>query len=407
MEEIESFPKKMVDIETVILKPRFDSCFVKMEGEKLKTSFFSRFGFLKPRVEHITIVALNRYYEPFVVIGGKYSIDYCKRHNYAIEVRDETHEVFINGKKFASEPLAQEKRKRVVNLKGEEYSSYQTETYLVLDRTMQEVSPEELPLAPFDYELEKQQDPVFDLRKANTRLEEGIRHLRSKIVNRPSDVAVIAKEVFEITSRIAVFKPIYELVLQNVKDGRKVTALIDGITGEIDLKTLDHLSTNRFDEFFESPNQNLSRIHLSMGGQELYHAQNSIFSSSTTADELSQDSKTEKRLDSSIGASESISCALLNPEKATFLAINFLRNMGYQHDLKPTKLSHIGEDYMVEIVFEKGLAKVQVDAKTDKIKEYELEAEGKHFPTKSLGNVLIVFLAVSAALSILKLINFF
>lgn len=112
---------------------------------------------------------------------------------------------------------------------------------------MQEVSPKKLPFAPFDYELEKRQDPVFDLRKANILIQEAIEYLRSKIVNRPSDIATVVEEVFEITSRIVVFKPTYELVLHNVKDGRKVTALIDGITGEIDLEKFDHLSKNVVD----------------------------------------------------------------------------------------------------------------------------------------------------------------
>ena len=98
MEGIEVFPQKIVDIKTIILKPRLDSDAIRDQAEKLKTSLFGRFGFLKPRNEDVTLNNLNKYYEPFVVIGGKYSIDYCKRHNYAIEVEGSAQEIFIDGK---------------------------------------------------------------------------------------------------------------------------------------------------------------------------------------------------------------------------------------------------------------------------------------------------------------------
>lgn len=409
MEEIEGFLQKTVDIETVILKPHFDLNMVKMKGEKLKASFFSKLGFLRPKDEDIAIVALNKYYEPFVIVGGKYSINYCKRQSYAIEVEDETRELLINGKRFVSEPLAQGKRNRVVKFMGEEYPSYQIETYLVLDRTLQEVSPEKLFLAPFDHELERQQDSAFDLRKANIHMDEAIERLRAKIVRRPSDVTEVIKEAFEITSRIAVFKPTYELVFHNARDGKKVTALIDGITGEIDLEKSDHFSKKRVDESSDSSNQNfvINKIPLSPGLHKQFRNQKSIFSSSATVEESSQKSKTKKELDSTIGESESESCFPPNAKNATFLAINFLRSLGYQQELRPKKLSHIGEEYMVEIGFDKGMAQVQVDATANEVRDYKIEVEGKHFQTKSIRSILIVFLAVFAALSVLKLISFF
>jgi hypothetical protein len=408
MEEIEGFLQKTVDVEAVILKPRFDSNMVKMKGEKLKASFFSKLGFLKPKDEDITIVALNKYYEPFVIVGGKYSINYCKRQSYAIEVEDETRELLINGKKFVSEPLAQGKRNRFVKFVGEEYPSYQIETYLVFDRTLQEVSPEKLFLAPFDHELERQQDSVFDLKKANIHMDEAIERLRAKIVKRPSDVTEVIKEAFEITSRIAVFKPTYELVFHNARDGKKVTALIDGITGEIDLEK-SHFSKKRVDESSDSSNQNfvINKIPLSPGLHEQFRNQKSIISSSATIEESSQKSETKEELDSLIGESESESCFPPNAKNATFLAINFLRSLGYQQELRPKKLSRIGEEYMVEIGFEKGMARVQVDAKANEVRDYRIDGEGKHFQTKSIRSILIVLLAVFAALSLLKLINFF
>src|SRR4030067_2524286 len=106
MDGIEVFPQKIADIKTIILKPRLDSDVLRGQGEKLKTSLFGKFGFLKPKNEDVKLISLNKYYEPFVVIGGKYSIDYCKRHNYAIEVESSAQEIFIDGKKISSERRA-------------------------------------------------------------------------------------------------------------------------------------------------------------------------------------------------------------------------------------------------------------------------------------------------------------
>jgi hypothetical protein len=167
MAEIEILPQKIVDTKTIILKPRLDSTRVQLQGNKLKTNFFVRFGFLKPRREDIVLVSFSKYYEPYIVIGGKYSIDYCKRYNYALKVEDKTQEIFIDGKKLKPEPLAPGKTAKVIKLVGEEHSHYESETYLILDRMMREVSPENLLFAPFECELENQPRVEYDLRKPN------------------------------------------------------------------------------------------------------------------------------------------------------------------------------------------------------------------------------------------------
>jgi hypothetical protein len=140
MADIEILPQKIVDTRTIILKSKLDSNSVKLQGEKLKTSFFARFGFLKPKPKDIQLIAFSKYYEPYIVIGGKYSIDYCKKHNYALEVEDRTQAMFIDGKKMKPEPMSLQDRAKVIKLVGEEHSHYENETYVILDRMLQEVS---------------------------------------------------------------------------------------------------------------------------------------------------------------------------------------------------------------------------------------------------------------------------
>jgi hypothetical protein len=374
MEEIGVFPQKIVDIKTIILKPRLDSDVIRGQGEKIKTILFGRFGFLKPRNEDVTLINLNKYYEPFVVVGGKYSIDYCKRHNYAIEVEGSAQEIFIDGKKLSSEPLAQGKPARVIRLTGEEHSHYQTETYLVLDRNLQEVSPKELLLAPFEYELEKQQDSVFDLRKVNICLEEEITFLRSRIVKRPPDVAEVIKEVFEISDRTIVYRPIYELIFHNVRNGKNATVIVDGITGEVVLRKLDRISNKLMKGSLEPSGKDhkTGKAQLFQREQERFQTRNDAYISNTSILEPGQSSIMQK-LDISPVTAKSDSFLQLSPENATFLAVDLLKGLGYKRDLHPTKVSRVGEDYVVEIGLEKRIAKVRIDVKAKEIREYELQ----------------------------------
>jgi hypothetical protein len=239
MAEIEILPQKIVDTRTIILKSRLDSRMVRLQGEKLKTSFFVRFGFLKPKPREILLVAFNKYYEPYIVIGGKYSIDYCKRHNYALKVEDRTQAIFIDGKQLKPEPMSLEDKAKVIRLVGEEHSHYENETYVILDRMLQEVSSDNLFFAPFENEFETQPTADFDLRKPQISLEEEITFLRSKVARRPADVAEIIRENFEINERTLIYSPVYELTYKNMKNGKNVTALINGITGGVVLAKFD------------------------------------------------------------------------------------------------------------------------------------------------------------------------
>jgi hypothetical protein len=375
MEEFKVFPQKIVDTKTIVLKPRLDSNMVKLRGEALKKSLFAKFGFWGSRTADVTLVALARYYEPYVIIGGIYSIDYCKRHDYAIEVEDETREVFINGKKLSAEPLAQGKTGRVIRLVGEEHSNYRTETYVVLDRLLQEVSPEKLLLSPFEYECENDQNSEFDFVKGSVRLGEEIDVLRSRIVRRPADVAEVIKETFEISDRAIVYKPVYELVFYNAKNGKKTIVSMDGVTGEtISLGKIEHShkvpaepsSDMRFHDL------TVSHIQHSPGGESQFNAQESFVNVGVITEEHVQDSGGKGAFEGLTTTIGSDSVSQLNPENATFLAINFVKSLGHGGKLEPTRLSRSGEDYLVEISSDRGTAKVQIDGKSRSIKEYEI-----------------------------------
>jgi hypothetical protein len=245
MVEIEVIPQKIVDIKTIILKSRLDSAAVKLQGEKYKRNFFAKFFFIKPKADDVPLIFFEKYYEPYVVLGGKYSIDYCKKHNYIHNVGEQTSEVFVGGKAFTAEALnLNQVSTKVINLEGEEYVHHQKETYFVLDRLRREIKVEKLQFAPSDESIEKLANE-FNFRKVDTSLEADIDFVRSKIAQRPLDVNQIMRETLDISERYIIYCPVYELVYENIPTRKKVTLFINGVSGEMVLLMFDKRELNR------------------------------------------------------------------------------------------------------------------------------------------------------------------
>ena len=227
------FRSKIVNRKIIVLKSRLDPTMARLLGEKVKGKFFARLRFLKPKPEDIRLISVDKYYEPYIVVGGKYAVDYCKRRVYAIKVHEEMREIVITRKKFKPEPLSPERPSRVIKLEGEGHFHYENATYFVLDRMGREVAPEQIPFAPSEeQDLQRSAGVGIKLENVGISREEEIDFLRSRIVNRPSGVEV-TKEIFEVNERALVCSPMYRLTFQNVKTGKRVTLKIDGITGKI------------------------------------------------------------------------------------------------------------------------------------------------------------------------------
>jgi hypothetical protein len=88
-------------------------------------------------------------------------------------------------------------------------------------------------------------------------------------------------------------------------------------------------------------------------------------------------------------------------ENATALTADFLKRLGYKGNWLPLKVALDGELYIVEMMFQKLTAKVQINSKTKEIREYEFqegEAEGKSF-LKSKGIIFLVVMIGIGALA--------
>ncbi|UCD26871.1 MAG: polymer-forming cytoskeletal protein [Candidatus Bathyarchaeota archaeon] len=234
MTEIAALPQKIVDRRIIVLKSRLDPTMARLLGEKVKDRFFTRLRFFKPKPEMIRLISVDKYYEPYVVVGGKYSIDYCKKHVYSVSVDKNAREVALFDKKFVPEPSSQLPHgAQVIKMDGVAYFHYEDEASLALDKIGRKIDPEQLPCAPSEERTVEELARVgIKFAEVKISLEEEIEFLSSRIANRPSDVGEVIREMFEVNERTLIYFPMYQLAFRNVKTGKEAIARIDGITGK-------------------------------------------------------------------------------------------------------------------------------------------------------------------------------
>ncbi len=107
-------------------------------------------------------------------------------------------------------------------------------------------------------------------------------------------------------------------------------------------------------------------------------------------------------------SADPVEISRFDAENATALTADFLKRLGYKGNWLPMKVSLDGELYVVEMMFQKLNAKVQINSKTKEIKEYELqegEEESKSF-FKPKGIMFMVAIIPSAVL-VVKLLGIF
>jgi len=85
-------------------------------------------------------------------------------------------------------------------------------------------------------------------------------------------------------------------------------------------------------------------------------------------------------------------------ENATSMSADFLKRLGYKGSWLPLKVSLDGELYVVELMFQKKTAKVQINSATKEIREYELqEVEA---PSNSFFKSRMPYLIAAASIAV-------
>ena len=224
--EVPSTQEKIAKRKTIVYEAQIDPTVIRVSGEKLKKQLFTKFGFFKPKSEEIQFVSLEKYYEPYIVISGKYFIDYFRKCTYIFKVDEGVREVVLLNHKFVPESS---RSSRIVKLYGEERLINEAKAFLILDKNGQDSDADHLPSAP----SEKKPDKVI----AEFGIEEiaentDVNFIKNRIANRPKDMCRIVEEIFEVTERSVIYTPRYKLLFRNVKTGEDKVLVLDGITSK-------------------------------------------------------------------------------------------------------------------------------------------------------------------------------
>jgi hypothetical protein len=228
----ESIPEKIAERKIIVYKTLIDPTVIKLATEKVKDRLFVKFGFLKPNPDQIQQVSFEKDYEAFVIVDGRYNIDYYRRRVYTLRVDDKAQEVILFSQTFKPE-VNMESPGKVVRIEGEERLIHEAKAYVVLSADGKEVSPKRIPSAPSEEHSKKLAAEIDASKKPQIQPDEEISITRSKIVRRPPEIKRVVKELFEVTDRAVIYAPIYRVKFQNVKTGETKTVKFDGVTARL------------------------------------------------------------------------------------------------------------------------------------------------------------------------------
>lgn len=225
-DETPSIKENIVERKTIVYEANIDPTVIRVSGEKLKQHLFTRFGLFKPKSEEIQFISLDKYYEPYIVISGKYFLDYYRKCTYVFKVDERVTEVVLLNHKFLPELS---KSSRTIKLQGEERLTKAGKAFLILDKNGNDAMVDNLPSAPSEKKPEK---VIAEYRIEALGKNVDVNFVKARIAKRPKDISRIVEEVFEITDRSIIYTPRFKLLFRNLKTGEEKVMVIDGVTSK-------------------------------------------------------------------------------------------------------------------------------------------------------------------------------
>ncbi len=232
-----TFDEDIVERKTIVYETLVDPAVVKIVAENFKEQLFTKFMFFRPKPDEVTLISIEKNYEPFILITGKYAIDYYRKRAFTFKVDNAVSEVVFGFGRFSSKQFTDGlgKTYKGIELSGEERLQIEFKAALALDQLGKETSLKQLPAAP------SEKSPEEILTKANARQvppDFEVKTLRERIQRRPRDVAWIEHESFEATERMVIYTPRFRATCRHNRTGRKRVVEFDGVTGKI-IRTFD------------------------------------------------------------------------------------------------------------------------------------------------------------------------
>ena len=227
--ETPTIKENIVERKTIVYQASIDPTVIRVSGEKLKKQLFTKFGFFKPKSEEIQFVSLQKYYEPYIVISGKYFIDYYRKCTYIFKVDQAVKEVVLLNKRFVPETSRSSKNARLIKLYGEERLANEEKAFLILDKNGRDSDATNLPSAPSEKKPEK---VIKELGIEEIAENADVNFVKERIAKRPKELCRIVEEIFEISDRSVIYTPRYKLLFRNMKTREEKVLVLDGVTSE-------------------------------------------------------------------------------------------------------------------------------------------------------------------------------
>ncbi len=218
-------PRKTIVYATVV-----DDAAIREASNRIKQQLFTKFGFLKPKPAEVQFISIEKYYQLYNAVYGKYAIDYYRKSAYSIPVEAKVREVILLNNQFLPEHQASITAKPNIKLEGEEHIIMENQAFLVLNSEGEEVSSNRLCYAPSE-NFPQEIIAEFGLKELAQNLD--VDFIKERIVKRPQDINRIVSETFEVNERTTVYYPIYRVKFANSNTGREKTVEFDGITSKI------------------------------------------------------------------------------------------------------------------------------------------------------------------------------
>ena len=223
--------EKIVGRETVVYETRIEPTVIESIGEKIKAQLFTRFGFIRPKPEEIQLVSIDKYYEPYMKVSGRYTIDYYRKSVYMVGVDNKVEEVILSNQKYRpNRPSDSSARDRnMIKIQGEERLKTEVKVSLMLDKFGQEVARKDFPPAPTE---EKPDEILAAFGVKEIPPEADLNIIRSRIFKRPKDIHRLVTEVFEVHERALIYAPRFRVLYTNVNTGEGKAVEFDGVTAQ-------------------------------------------------------------------------------------------------------------------------------------------------------------------------------
>ena len=224
------------------MKARYDQAVINLLAKKLKSHVFPRKGFRKPKKIDIELISLEKQYDCYMILKGKYSVDHCKSLIYELEVEKDADKVFLLNETLEPEPYnaTDSDLYGTIKLTGVASFHYENEARYIIDNRGQEFDSKELDNF-LNERWHKEKLIKSELRKTISKLkitpEKEINFIKNKLVTRPQNIGEVIKEILEINERKIYYIPMYQLNFKNKKTKNEAVIRINGVTGKIVLTT--------------------------------------------------------------------------------------------------------------------------------------------------------------------------